>query len=193
MEEIVQKATKRLNLIKKLTSTNRGSDKNTLHIQYLGYIRSILEYNSAILSTCCKTTREKLNKVQSIALRFVCGGMKTTSTAVCEIDSSMAPLEKRREQAVLEAVERYHCMQKEHLSHLITNKWKQRTKIKLRSVLDRLADLRESHGFPQQSSEISRTLIDPPHIVISGHCTNIAGRSNHFKRKQPYCLENHHP
>ena len=101
VEQTVEKATKRLNLLKRLGGTNWGSDKNTLRILYLGYVISILEYNSAILSICSKTTRENSNKVQNKALHFVCGGMKTTPTAVCEIDSIVIPLEKRREQAVV--------------------------------------------------------------------------------------------
>lgn len=166
VEQAVEKATKRLNLLKRLGSTNWGSDKNTLRTLYLGYVRSILEYNSAILSTCSKTTREKLDKVQNKALRFVCGGMKTTPTAVCEIDSNVIPLEKRREQAVLEAVERYHRMPENHPNQRATKNWEQYTRIKQRSLLDRYTDLQESHRLPQEREIMSRTT-DPPHAVYS--------------------------
>ena len=44
VENLRAKATRRLNLVKKLSSTDWGSDKRTLRSLYLGYVRSALEY-----------------------------------------------------------------------------------------------------------------------------------------------------
>ena len=44
-QKVKNKATKRLNLLKRLASTSWGADKNTLRQLYLGYVRSTMDYN----------------------------------------------------------------------------------------------------------------------------------------------------
>ena len=66
VENLRAKATRRLNLVKKLSSTDWGSDKRTLRSLYLGYVRSALEYGSALMSTCSKANQTKLDKIQKM-------------------------------------------------------------------------------------------------------------------------------
>ena len=75
-----KKATKRLALIKRLASTNWGSDINTLRSLYIGYIRSVLDYNQCLQISSSKSTQAVLDKIQNHALRFICGGMRSTPT-----------------------------------------------------------------------------------------------------------------
>ena len=101
-----RKAMKRLNLVKRLASSTWGSDKNTLRNLYLGYVRSALDYNISLQNISSKSNKESLDKVQNQALRFICGGMKSSPTSACEIDSNVEPLETRRKKAALELHER---------------------------------------------------------------------------------------
>ena len=107
-QKVKNKATKRLNLLKRLASTSWGADKNTLRQLYLGYVRSTMDYNLMLQATCSKPTRASLDKVQNHALRFISGAMRSTPTAACEIHTNVEPLNLRREAAVIEGIELIH-------------------------------------------------------------------------------------
>lgn len=92
VENVGKKASKRLNLIKRLASTSWGADKNMLRSLYLGYVRSVMDYNIVLQNSCSKTTKQELDKVQNQALRLICGGMRTSPTAACEISTNIEPL-----------------------------------------------------------------------------------------------------
>ena len=103
--KLKNKATKRLNLLKRLASTSWGANKNTLRQLYLGYVRSTLDYNLMLQSTSSQSTQNSLDKVQNHALRFISGAMRSTPTSACQIHTNIEPLKFRRKAAVLEGVE----------------------------------------------------------------------------------------
>ena len=107
IQNLKDKASRRLNLIKCLATTSWGAHKSTLRHVYLGYVRSVMDYAMPIQAVASKSTRESLDKVQNQSLRLVCGGMRSTPSAACEIDANVEPLGLRRERAVLECIERY--------------------------------------------------------------------------------------
>ena len=74
--------------------------KNNRHI-YLGYIRSIIEYNFSPPLISSKTNIASFDKVESNALHFIKGAMRTTPTAACHIHNNIWPLEIRKEATVL--------------------------------------------------------------------------------------------
>ena len=57
MRNVKEKASRRLNIIKRLASTTWGADKNTLRQLYLGYVRSSMEYNLALQSISSDTEK----------------------------------------------------------------------------------------------------------------------------------------
>ena len=114
VENVQKKASKRLNLIKRLASTNWGADKMTLRSLYLGYVRSVLDYNIVLQNSCSKATKQSLDKIQNHALRLICGGMKSSPTSACEISADVEPLEYRRKKAALELYERAKRMEPKH-------------------------------------------------------------------------------
>ena len=93
MNALKEKARRRLQLIKRLATTTWGANKETLRQLYLGYVRSSLEYALPIQSVARKTMTTSLETVQNQALRLVCGGMRNTPTAACEIDARVEPLD----------------------------------------------------------------------------------------------------
>ncbi|GFR59536.1 reverse transcriptase-like protein [Elysia marginata] len=91
-----RKIMKRLSLIKRLASTSWGSDMDTLRSLYLGCVRSVLDYNLCLQASSSKTVQCEIDRVQNHALRFICGGMRSTPTAACEIHARIEPLGLRR-------------------------------------------------------------------------------------------------
>ena len=106
LQSLKNKASRRLNLVKCLATTTWGANKSTLRQIYLGYVRSAMDYALPIQAIASKSNKESLDRVQSQSLRLVCGGMRSTPSAACEIDANIEPLDLRREKAVLESVER---------------------------------------------------------------------------------------
>lgn len=130
VDNLKRKATKRLTLLKRLASTTWGSDMDTLRALYLGYIRSVLDYNQCLLIASSKTTQSRLDKIQNHALRFICGGMRTTPAPVCEIHTNVEPLGLRREKATLEIQERCYRKPEKHPGRKLIEKWKCKKKNK---------------------------------------------------------------
>ncbi|GFR84197.1 reverse transcriptase [Elysia marginata] len=107
IQDLRGRANKRLQLVKRLASTSWGADKNTLRQLYIGYVRSLMEYNLALQSISSKTNKDLLDRVQSQAVHFISGGMRSIPTAACEIHTNIEPLGLRRDAAVMNMVERY--------------------------------------------------------------------------------------
>ena len=155
MEMLRKKADKRLNLVKHLASSNWGADKCTLRSLYLGYTRSIMDYNIVLQNICSKSTKQGLDRVQNQALRLICGGMRSSPTAACEISANIEPLELRRKKAALELYERAQRMEPTHpCNHLVT-KWKGLARLQQKSVLHVVKDLKQNHHLPE-NDKVSR-------------------------------------
>ena len=163
-----KKAMKRLNLIKRLATTNWGADKNTLRGLYLGYTRAVFDYNLVLQNICNKSSKTSLDTVQNQALRLISGGMRTTPTAACEIHTNIEPLEFRRKRAALELYERSKRLECNHPNRILVDKWKPNKRLKnTTSILDTVIDLQERHHLPERREPLRRvppTL--PPHLVI---------------------------
>ena len=166
-DNLKKKATTRLNLIKRLASTNWGSDKNTLRGLYLGYARAILDYNLVLQNLCSKATKSSIDSIQNHALRFISGGMRSSPTAACEIHTNIEPLEIRRERAALELYERSKRLERDHPNRILVDKWKPNKRLKTPSIMDKVLDLKDKHHLPENREPLERvppTL--PPHLML---------------------------
>ena len=150
LESLKDKASKRLRLVKRLATTSWGADKLTLRQIYLGYIRSALEYAQPIQTAASKSTTDNLDKVQNQSLRLVCGGMRSTPTAALEIDANVEPLHLRRERAVLQSIERYRRLDKDHPNRKLVDSWKPNDRLKQSSPLKVAQKLELSHHLPSE-------------------------------------------
>ena len=159
---------KRLNLIKRLASTNWGADKNTLRGLYLGYTRAVFDYNIVLQNICSKTQKNTIDVVQNQALRLISGGMRTTPTAACEIHTNIEPLEIRRKRAALEVYERSKRLERNHPNRILVDNWTQNKRLKnTNSILDTVTDLQEKHHLPVRREPIRRVPATlPPHLNI---------------------------
>ena len=91
LENTKRKVVKRLNIIKRLATTNWGVKKQILRQLYIGYVRAVMDYNLPLQTIASKGAILSLDKVQNQALRLNCGAIRTTPTAACEIDASIKP------------------------------------------------------------------------------------------------------
>ena len=149
VQNVKEKSTRRLKIIKRLASTQWGSDKNTLRQLYIGYVRSTMEYNLALQSISSDTTQASLDRVESSAVHFISGAMRSAPTAACHIHTDIQPLGLRREAAVLEMAERYRREEDHKPNAKIVHSWNENTRIKKRSILKVEKRLQEKHHLPQ--------------------------------------------
>ena len=167
VDNLKKKANRRLKLIKCLASSDWGSNMNTLRTLYVGYVRSILDYNMSIQISCSKTRKEELDRIQNNASRLICGGTKTTPTAACEITTNLEPLGMRREKAALETYERCKRMEKDHPAKKLVDNWKPKNRIKAQSILHHVTNLKEKINLPENRAPLTKTSFKPPNISPS--------------------------
>ena len=149
IKNLKEKATKRLNLVKRLASTKWGADKLTLRQLYMGYVRSVMDNNLPLQSIASKSNTAALDRTQNQALRLVCGGMRSTPTAACEIEANIEPMDHRRKRALLESVERYKRQEEDHPLREMVDTWKEVRRLQQNSPLDVAKQLLERHNLPQ--------------------------------------------
>ena len=162
IQNLKEKATKRLNLVKRLASTKWGADKLTLRQLYMGYVRSVMDNNLPLQSIASKCNTAALDRTQNQALRLICGGMRTTPTAACEIEANIEPMDLRRKRALLESVERYKRQDEGHPLRKMVDNWKEVRRLQQNSPLDIAKELQESHYLPQNRKLENKSPYPPP-------------------------------
>ena len=165
-DDIATKVAKRLNLLKRLASSNWGTNKTTLRQLYTGYVRAVFDYSAPLQATASKTNQDRLDRLQNQGLRFVCGALRTTPTSACEIDSNIEPLRLRRERSTALTLERFKRMEEENPCRQMVDRWEPTERIKKNSFLKEATKLAESNNFPAER-EISRAISNiAPHTVL---------------------------
>ena len=165
-DDIATKVAKRLNLLKRLASSNWGTNKTTLRQLYTGYVRAVFDYSAPLQATASKTNQDRLDRLQNQGLRFVCGALRTTPTSACEIDSNIEPLRLRRERSTALTLERFKRMEEENPCRQMVDRWEQTERIKKNSFLKEATKLAESNNFPAER-EISRAISNiAPHTAL---------------------------
>ena len=186
IENLKSKSTKRLRLLKKLATTEWGSDKATLRSLYLGYVRSSLEYGAALMTTCSTANLKHLDRIQNSAVRFINGGMRSTPTSACEVHANIEPLGLRREKATMELYEKCKREDKRNPNRKLVDEWQPQTRLKQKSVLHKVLELQEKHNLPTQRQEIITVMKDmPPHreYILPEICMTLVG--NVTKKDDP--------
>ena len=108
-----------------------------------------------------------MNRVQNNALRLICGGMRTTPTAACEITTNIEPLDMRREKAALETYERCKRMDTKHPAKKLVDKWKPKNRIQNQSVLHHVHKLKDKTNLPDNRANLKKTCSAPPNLEPS--------------------------
>ena len=154
LSDVKIKAERRLNIVKKLASTSWGADKNTLRQLYIGYVRSSMDYSLILQPISSDTAQKNIDKTQNQALRFISGAMKSTPTAACEVHTNVAPMNLRREAAVLDAVERYKRLDTRNPNRILTESKRPPQRIKKQSILSVAETLKQKYPLPEEREPI---------------------------------------
>ena len=143
LEAVAARSVRKLGLLKKLAGTTWGADTNILRRVYTGAVRPIMEYATTSWATASNTNKNKLDKVQNVALRAIVGAMKTTPIKEMEKRADLEPLELRRTFKVLTQTEKIRRLPGHPLHKKLAAPTKNRLK---RQSLNHLArDLRRTH------------------------------------------------
>lgn len=95
VENVCSKASKKLYFLRKKL---HNATKNVKLIAYKTFVRSVLEYASAVWSPHQKVLKSKLERIQRLAVRFVCAKYKWTDSVTSMLDScDLELLETRRQ------------------------------------------------------------------------------------------------
>ena len=166
MSNLKTKASKRLNLIKRLATTSWGASKKTLRQLYLGYVRSAMDYALPLQTIASKAPTEALDRVQNQAVKLICGGMRSTPIAACEIEANIEPLDLRRKRAVLDGVERYKRFELDHPNRVLVDSWRPNKRLQQNSPMDIANKLEEFHHLPQDRLQLKKYVDIPPWTAI---------------------------
>ena len=162
-QDIADKVAKRLNLLKRLASTNWGTNKSTLRQLYTGYVRAVFDYSAPLQATASNTSQRKLDRLQNQGLRFVCGALKTTPTSACEIDANVEPLRLRRERNTALTLERFRRLEEDNPCREMVDNWEPRDRIKKKSFLKTSSILAEQNRFPEERITSGPISLQDPH------------------------------
>ena len=163
LENTKRKAVKRLNIIKRLATTNWGAKKQMLRQLYMGYVRAvIMDYNLPLQTIESKGAVLSLDKVQNQALRLICGVIPTTPTAACEIDANIKPRDLTRKRSLIETVERYRRQEPDHLNRKLIETWKPVGRIQLKTLLDVAKEMSSMENLPTERELERKSQNVPP-------------------------------
>ena len=101
IEKMERSSLQKLALMRNLTGTTLGADSSILAKVYTATVRPTMEYASTTWGTAAMTNKNRLDKVQNMALRVRLGAMKTTPVHVMEKTANVEPLERRRSLKIL--------------------------------------------------------------------------------------------
>ena len=89
------KANSRLKILKALTSSTWGKDKETLEVTYKTLVRPVLEYANTVYSPIISDTQySKLQKVDNAAKRIITGCTLDTNTQHLHNETNMLPIKE---------------------------------------------------------------------------------------------------
>lgn len=96
IDELAQRASKSLNIIRTLTKVTYGAHPDSMMTIYRGLTRALLEWASILFMNSCRKKLKTLDKIQYSALRTIMGCMKSTPIPILLSEAGEPPLERRR-------------------------------------------------------------------------------------------------
>jgi len=118
---LVSRCLKRINLLRCLTGTNWGANKNILITVYKGLIRSLLDYGSTLFSNAAKYLLEKLDSIQYKSLYICVGAFKGTPLSSLQFECDEPPLNIRRNSAIIKHLVKIACIPNYAVAEIFNN------------------------------------------------------------------------
>lgn len=104
IDYIIERVTKRMNMMRHLSGSTWGADRYTLLILYKTLILSIIDYGSEAYNSAGKTILSKLDTLQSKCLKICLKGVHGTPNTSLQVESGQPPLQIHRNGVIL----KYH-------------------------------------------------------------------------------------
>ena len=89
INKIVKICTGRLNILRALTGTSWGADRNMILNMYKAFIRSKISYGITAVASASNTRLKKFERIQSAALRIVLGARKTSPIDSLQVEAGI--------------------------------------------------------------------------------------------------------
>ena len=94
IEDLRRICAERLRILRALTGTSWGPDRTNILNMYKTYIRAKITYGAAAVSSASKTNLDKLEVIQSSAIRIATGARKTSPRIALQVEAGMPPLKE---------------------------------------------------------------------------------------------------
>ena len=101
-EEMVSEGRKRVNIMRAISGTTWGANKELLLNFYQIYIRSKISYAIPATASACHSRKETLERIQSSALRVALGARRTTPITALQVEAAVIPLQDHFETLCLQ-------------------------------------------------------------------------------------------
>jgi ribonuclease HI len=118
------KTIKNTNLIKMLSNTTYGAERQTLLKIHESLTTSIHNYSSLILTKLTKNDERKINTVHIRCLRYAIGAFVTTPNTSTQTEAGVLPLKHQRKVQLL----KYACKIKSNINHILHDSLEDDTK-----------------------------------------------------------------
>jgi ribonuclease HI len=92
VQQVVDKCSKRLNVIRALTGIMKGLNVKRMLAIYRGYVRSLLDYGAGALMHISVSMRKKLEVIENKGLRLILGSLPATATVALQAEAFETPL-----------------------------------------------------------------------------------------------------
>ena len=127
LDAVLAAARRRRNILSALLGRRLVNNAPALLIGYKGFIRSKIEYASAVYSPIGVSKQEELERFQSSCLRIVLGARRNTPKEILNNESGSSSLSSRRDDAVLRCYFRILALPPSNPLRICLNNWWQNT------------------------------------------------------------------
>ncbi|XP_055862095.1 uncharacterized protein LOC129922043 [Biomphalaria glabrata] len=104
IKELKKKCQKSLNILRVLSHTDWGADRDTLLLLYRSLIRSKLDYGSIIYGAARKSYLKILEPIQNAALRLCLGAFRTSPIPSLHVEAGELPMDIRMKKLAMQYI-----------------------------------------------------------------------------------------
>jgi ribonuclease HI len=123
IKDVVNKCKNVLNVFRCLRGSTWGVDRKSLLILYKSLIRSRLDYGCRVYGDAHKTILNKLNVIQSTALRLSTGAARSTPINALQVETGEMPLHLRREMLSLKYRAKLQAQPTHPTNEILKDSW----------------------------------------------------------------------
>ncbi|GFW87669.1 reverse transcriptase domain-containing protein [Trichonephila clavipes] len=134
IEAFSLRALKKLNVLRKLCGSTRGSKRKSLLNTQTTIVRPFLEYTAPICAPASSSSKEKIGTVQYRASKMIIGAVFSTNNLSAEFEYGLTLLESRRKLATVKFT-KIKNNSGEHISNVTFRAWTNRGRLKRSSTL----------------------------------------------------------